>query len=209
MSIVESPLPPPPSIVVHDVKWETYRALREESASRHVRMTFDRGRLEFMSPSKLHERVAILLAQMVVAWTDAKNIDRQGCGTVTFQREDLARGLEPDQCFYLANEPLVRGRDELDLTRDPPPDLVIEVDITSPSRGRLPIYQDLGVPELWVWRADLLTVHVLSENGVYEEQRESETLPGFPLSTAAELLVLRTTMSETQLMRRFREAIHS
>jgi Uma2 family endonuclease len=209
MSIVEYPVPPPPAILVHGVDWETYRALREDPENLHLRMTFDKGRLEFMSPSKLHERVAILLAQMVFAWTDEKNIDRQGCGTVTFQREDLAHGLEPDQCFYIANEPLVRGRDELDLTRDPPPDLVIEVDITSPSRRRLPLYQALGVPEVWVWRADMLTVYVLSKSGVYEEHNESDMLPGFPLSNAAELLDLRTAMSETELMRRFRDAIRA
>jgi Uma2 family endonuclease len=116
--------------------------------------------------------------------------------------------LEPDQCFYIENEPLVRGRDELDLTHDPPPDLVIEVDITSPSRRRLPLYQALKVPEVWVWRADALTVYVLAKNGIYEERSESAMLPGFPLSSAVELLDLRTSMSETQLMRRFREAIH-
>lgn len=146
MSIVESPLRAPPTIVVHGVPWETYRALREKPDNLHLQMTYDRGRLELMSPSKLHGRVAILLAQMVIAWTDEKNIDRQGCGTVTFQRDDLSRGLEPDQCFYIENELQVRGREELDLMHDPPPDLVIEVDITSPSRRRLPLYQALRVP---------------------------------------------------------------
>jgi Uma2 family endonuclease len=160
-----------------------------------------------MSPSKLHERVAFLLAQMVVAWTGEREIDLQGCGTVTFQRADLARGLEPDHCFYIQNELAVRGKDELNLTRDPPPDLVIEVDITSPSRARLPLYQSLGVPEVWVWRGDALTVHVLSESAAYEQRSESAVLPEFPLSTATELLSRRHSMSDTKLLRRFGEAI--
>lgn len=159
-----------------------------------------------MSPSKLHERVAHLLGQLVGAWTDEKNIDRQGCGTVTFQRSDLAQGLEPDQCFYLQNEQLVRGRDQLDLTQDPPPDLVIEVDITSPSRRRLPSYQALGVPEVWVWRSGALTVHVLSAAGEYEERSDSAALPAFPIAVAVQLLGARHTMSDTELVRRFREA---
>jgi Uma2 family endonuclease len=113
--------------------------------------------------------------------------------------------LEPDNCFYLQNEPVVRDREELDLTRDPP--LVIEVDITAPSRRRLPLYQALGVPEVWVWRADALTVHVLAPSGVYESRSASAVLPGFPLASATEFLGQRAAMSDTELIRRFREAI--
>jgi Uma2 family endonuclease len=207
MSIVEPPVRPPAPVVVHGVTWKTYRKLRDEPANLHLRMTFDQGRLELMSPSKMHERVAYLLGRMVDAWTEEHDIALQGCGTVTFQREDLSRGLEPDNCFYIQNEPLVRGRDDLDLTRDPPPDLVIEVDITSPSRRRLPMYQALGVPEVWVWRSDALTVHLLSPSGSYEARNASAVFPGFPLSTATEFLDLRAAMSDTELIRRFRETI--
>jgi Uma2 family endonuclease len=209
MSIVEPPIRPPGPVVVYGVTWDTYCRLRDEPDNMHLRMTFDRGRLELMSPSKLHERVAYLLGRMVNAWTEEMDIDLQGCGTVTFQRADLARGLEPDNCFYIQNESLVRGRDELDLTRDPPPDLVIEVDIASPSRRRLPLYEALGVPEVWVWRGDAVTIHVLSNAGSYEARDDSAVMPGFPLSTAAEFLGHRHTMSDTELVRRFREAIGS
>jgi Uma2 family endonuclease len=173
MSIVEPPVRPPAPVVVYGVSWKTYRKLRDEPENMHLRMTFDQGRLELMSPSKMHERVAYLLGRMVDLWTEVNDIALQGCRTMTFQRQDLARGLEPDNCFYIQNEPVVRQREELDLTRDPPPDLVIEVDLTSPSRRRLPMYQALGVPEVWVWRADALTVHVLSPSGSYEAQSAS------------------------------------
>jgi Uma2 family endonuclease len=209
MSTVESPVQSPPTIAIHGVTWAIYHRLRDEPENMHLRMTFDQGRLELMSPSKLHERVAYLLGRMVDAWTEARNIDIQGCGTVTFQSKDLARGLEPDNCFYIANEPLVRGQDELDLARDPPPDLVIEVDITAPSRRRIPIYQVLGVPEVWVWREESLAVHVLSAAGTYEARSKSAVLPGFPLSTAVEILGLRASMSDTELIRRFRAQIRA
>jgi Uma2 family endonuclease len=207
MSIVESPVRMPALLALHGVTWETYCRLRDEPENLHLRMTFDNGRLDLISPSKLHERIACLLAQMIVAWTEVKGIDRQSCGTVTFQRAGLARGLEPDQCFYLQNEPEVRGRDELDLDRDPPPDLVVEVDITSPSRGRLPLYQALRVPEVWVWRDESLTVFVLSATGVYEARSESDALPGFPLREAEQLVLQRHSMSETDLLLRFRSLI--
>jgi Uma2 family endonuclease len=109
----------------------------------------------------------------------------------------------------LQNEAAVRERDELDLERDPPPDLVVEVDLTSPSRGRLPLYQEIGVSEVWIWRADELTVHVLTNAGVYEERSASDALPGFPLETAAELLHQRHTTDETELMLQFRAAVRS
>jgi Uma2 family endonuclease len=145
MSIVEPPPLLPPPVTLHGVTWRGYLKLREKPENAHLRMTYDQGRLDLMSPSKLHERVARLLGHMVFAWCEENNVGLQDCGAVTFQHEDLARGLEPDNCFYIQNEPLVRGRDELDLKSDPPPDLVIEVDITSPSRRRLPMYQALAV----------------------------------------------------------------
>jgi Uma2 family endonuclease len=207
MSIVEQLPSAPMRVVLHGVPWETYRQLRQEPGNRGVRMTYDRGRLELMSPSKLHERIASLLAQMIVAWTEEKSLDRQSCGSVTFQREDMERGLEPDQCFYLQNEPLVRDREELDLQRDPPPDLVIEVDIASPSRGRMPLYQALRVPEIWIWRDEELHPLVLRDAGNYEEQDASTVLPGFSFPLAAELIGQRRSRSETELIREFRERI--
>jgi Uma2 family endonuclease len=209
MSIAEPPVQMPTLLALHGVTWETYRRLRDEPENLHLRMTFNNGTLDLMSPSKLHERIACLLAQMIVVWTEEKGIDRQSCGTVTFQREGLARGLEPDQCFYIQNEAVVRGRDELDLERDPPPDLVIEVDITSPSRRRLPLYEALGVPEVWVWRGETLTIDVRSQAGVYESRPASKVLPGFPIRDAAQLVLLRHAMSETELLRRFRELIRA
>jgi Uma2 family endonuclease len=107
------------------VSWDDYVRLRGIPESRNVRMTYDEGSLELMSPSKLHERIAELLGRLIAAWTEESTVPVQGCGTMTFQREDRQKGLEPDKCYYVQHLPDVRNREELDLTIDPPPDLVI------------------------------------------------------------------------------------
>jgi Uma2 family endonuclease len=160
-----------------------------------------------MSPSKLHERISELLGRLILAWTEEHGIAVQSCGTMTFQREDLEKALEPDKCYYILHEAAVRDREELDLSIDPPPDLVVEVDVSSPSRNRLPMYEALGVPEVWLWRKDTLRFLVLDDTGVYREQEISVALPGFPRQTAERLLSARREKDETTLARDFRRTI--
>lgn len=196
-------------VQLREVAWDVYVALRASPENRNVRMTYDRGTLEIMSPSKLHERIAELLARMVQTWTEQRGIPVQSCGSVTFQRPDLARGLEPDKCFYIAHESIVREREELDLAVDPPPDLVIEVDVTSLSRDRLPLYAAIHVSEVWLWRKERLQVLQLDDPGRYQERPASAALPGFPLTEAQRLLTERTRRDETSIIREFRAMIGS
>lgn len=157
-------------VVLHNVSWETYERLLAEHADRSApRFAYDRGELEIMSPNPEHERANRRIAQLVLAVADEVGIPAEDLGSTTFRREDLERGFEPDSCFYTRNEEAIRGKDRIDLTVDPPPDLVIEVDITSPSLDKLPIYARLGVPE--VWRYDGRKVAIL----VLEEERYAET----------------------------------
>jgi len=183
--------------------WNTYVALRDDDQNRHVRMTFDDGRLELMSPNKSHERVGHLIGRFIDVWTYELGIDIQSCGTTTFRRQDLKRGLEPDKCYYIAHEAVVREREECDLSIDPPPDLAIEVDVTSGSLDRMAIYAALGVPEVWRWSAEIITVYLLGDDGTYREVRGSRALPGFPLERIAALLGRRSASSETVLVREF------
>jgi Uma2 family endonuclease len=191
------------------IPWEDYVRLRNVPESRNVRMTYDRGVLALMSPSKLHERIAELLGRLILAWTEEREIPVQSCGTMTFQRADLEQGLEPDKCYYVRHEAAVRDREELDLAIDPPPDLVVEVDVSSSSRNRLPLYGRLGVPEVWLWRDDALRVLVRDEKGQYGEADDSAALPGFPCPLAQRLLAARRDQDETTLVRRFRQAIRA
>ncbi len=111
--------------------------------------------------------------------------------------------MEPDNCYYIENEAVVRDRDEADLAIDPPPDLVVEVDVTSKSIARLPIYAALAVPEVWQWRNENLHILRLKSKNQYGKVRASQALPGFPCARMVGLIKLRKSLDETTLIRRF------
>ena len=194
------------SVRLSNVPWGVYQTLRSEAENRHVRMTYDRGFLEMRSPLKRHERVAYLIGRLIDAWTEERGLGVQGCRTTTFQRQDLERGLEPDNCYYIEHEPQVRARDELDLSIDPPPDLIVEVDVSSSSLVRLPSFAAMGVPEVWRWRDERIEIYRLA-GGSYEPTNGSRALGGFPIEQAAELLRARLTSDDNALVRRFRSLI--
>lgn len=194
---------PIPQTQMLQATWNTYVALRDDDQNRHVRMTFDDGRLELMSPNKSHERVGYLIGRFIDVWTCELGIDVQSCRSTTFRRKDLKRGLEPDNCYYIAHEAVVREREECDLSIDPPPDLAIEVDVTSSSLNRMAIYAALGVPEVWRWSAEVIAVHLLGNDGTYREVPGSRAFPGFPLEHITALLSRRSASSETVLVREF------
>lgn len=122
-------------VILHNTSWETYeRLMKERGESRVPRFAYDRGELEIMSPSTEHESIAYYVGLLVAVFAEEAGVDLYGAGSTTFDREDLERGFEPDACFYVRNAERVRGKPRIDLSLDPPPDLVIEVDITSLSR---------------------------------------------------------------------------
>lgn len=168
--------PPEQKIVLNDVSWETYQQLLtnyQDSSS--PRLTYDRGVLEIMSPSQEHETTNYIIELMVEIIAEEIGIDVLGLGSTTFKREDLKRGFEPDSCFYIQNEARVRGKDTIDLAVDPPPDLVIEIDITHSSLSKLPIYAQLGVPEVWRYNGEKLLILQLVR-GEYAEREASAVL---------------------------------
>jgi Uma2 family endonuclease len=122
---------------------------------------------------------------------------------MTFQREDLARGLEPDECYWIEHESVVRGRDDIDLETDPPPDLVLEIEISRSALDRMSIYAALGVPEVWRWDGTKLAVNLLTRRGTYRMSDRSKAFPFLPLAEFARFLE-PTKLSETQLLRSFR-----
>src|SRR3989304_806860 len=137
------------------VPWQAYIALREQSENEHVRMIYDRGVLEMMTPSKRHEQYGYLIGRLIDVWTEELKIDVQSCRTVTFKREDIQRGLEPDNCYYIAHELTVRDKVELDLSVDPPPDLAIEIDLGSSVTDKMALYAAFNVPEVWLYDGTL------------------------------------------------------
>ena len=195
--------------LLKNISWQTYEALLKDLESqRGIRLTYDRGLLEIMTPLAPHERNSRLIGRLVEALTEELNIEICSLGSLTCKREDLARGLEPDECYYIQNEPVIRSLEQIDLNQDPPPDLAIEIDITSSSINRLALYASLGVPEVWRYDGSRLIIYQL-EGGEYRVCDRSST---FPLITSSEIirfLELRKSNGETTLIRLFREWVRN
>ncbi|HEY9871882.1 MAG TPA: Uma2 family endonuclease [Candidatus Obscuribacterales bacterium] len=199
----------PNRVLLRNISWQTYQALLKDVESEPaIRLTYDRGRLEIMTPLDPHESYKKLIGRFVEALTEELNIEIRSLGSRTCNREDLARGLEPDQCYYIQNESLVWNKEQIDLNQDPPPDLVIEIDITSSSINRLELYADLAVPEVWRYDGSCLKIYFL----VGKRYQECDRSPTFPFLLQTEILrflELRKTTRETSLIRLFREWVRS
>jgi Uma2 family endonuclease len=192
--------------VLEDISWETYEMLLRDRGDRSSpRMTYDRGRLEFMSPSDEHEESKHLIGLLLVFWAIEKRVPQRGLGSMTIRKKHLLRGVEPDQCYYVRREPLVRGKRKLDLSVDPPPDLAIEIDVSRSSVEKLQVYAALGVSEVWLFDGDQLTVHELTEGGGFVPREDSPNLPGFPIAAVAEWLERAFDTDETTWAIRFQE----
>ncbi|HXG12910.1 MAG TPA: Uma2 family endonuclease [Gemmataceae bacterium] len=191
--------------LLHNVSWQSYRAIGEALRDRPgLHLTYDRGTLEFMTLSPEHERCKVLLRRLIEVLAEELNLAIGSFGSTTYQREDLEKGLEPDECYYLRNLPRVRGKRRLDLTADPPPDFVIEVDITRSSIDRLRLYAAFGVPE--VWRFDGTTIHVLllTAKGEYEPSDHSPTFPMVPIGELVRFMRQGEAEDDTSMVRAFR-----
>jgi Uma2 family endonuclease len=190
--------------LLRNIDWSRYRSLADALGEVHVRLTYDRGKLELMTLSHGHERWSNLLGRFVEVLTEELEMPCQSGGSTTLDREDLERGLEPDQCYYIEHETAVRNKDDIDLGIDPPPDLVIEVDVSRSSLSRMDIYAALGVPEVWRFDGTSLHVYRLAE-GRYVEGDHSPHFPHLPLAEVHSFLLRRNTMDETSLIRAFRQ----
>jgi Uma2 family endonuclease len=197
----------PQRVVLHGVPWATYVALRDVSQSRNVRMTFDRGELEMMSPSKRHEICAHLLGRLIETWSEELDIDIQSCRTMTCRREDLERGFEPDNSYYVKHEPQVWQKMELDLSADPPPDLAVEIDLSDATMKKMPLCAAFGVPELWRYDGRTLEVYELGAEGQYVQRPTSVSFPPLPLAEVQRLMNQVGTVRENALIRSFRTSI--
>lgn len=196
-------------IVLRNIDWSTYTALRDNPANWPVRMTYDQGVLELMSPSRVHEWFAEFTGRLAVEWSMELGLNLCSCGSVTLRREDLDKGCEPDKSFYIEHEALMRPHDELDLTVHPPPDLVIEADVTADSSGRMPIYRAIQVPEVWRHDTERLRFYVLGGQGDYVEIDESRQLPLLRPEYIERFLELRKEIGENDAVKAFREWIRA
>lgn len=204
MSIVAPPVNPPPA-VLYDIDWKTYTGLlRVLQTDRRLRFTYDRGTLEIMAPLLAHEGPADLLACFIVVLTEEYQFLRRAGRSVTLRRRRKQRGLEPDNCYWIANASRLQGKTHLDLKVDPPPDLAIEVDYTNSSIDRMSIYQALGVPEVWRVSGRSLSFYVL-QTGAYRVEPNSLAFPHLAATDLAPFLDRFAQVDDATLVLQFRE----
>lgn len=166
------------AIVLFNISWPTYTQVADAvQKEARTHFTYDRGRLEIMVVSIKHEVLKKLIATLFERLAQNLEIDYLPAGSTTFRREDLARGFEPDECYYIENVYGMRGKDEVNLDFDPPPDLTIEIDIASSSIDRMGIFAAVGVPEVWRHDGRRLTFNIF-RNGEYVVSKTSAALPG-------------------------------
>jgi Uma2 family endonuclease len=193
-------------LVLYGEPWQTYeRLLRLFDERRHLRITYDRGALEIKTLSAGHEIVKYLLGRLIDTLTEELNLPVAGYGSLTIKRRKKLRGLEPDQCFWIQNEAKVRGLESYDPSRDPPPDLVVEVDVSRSSINRMRVYAALGVPEVWRYRKKVVEFHLLGENGKYTVQSNSRAIAGITSADITRFLSLRGETDANTIIRQFRE----
>ena len=142
--------PPGSAMLLQDVNWEEYeRYLRAVDRKLPVRLSYDEGRLEIMALSPEHERIGKLIPHLIFVLAQVCGMKFLSLGSTTMRKRKKSKGLEPDDCYYFNNLAAVSQIKRMDMTVTPPPDLALEIDITSPSLSKEPIYAALGVPELW------------------------------------------------------------
>ena len=198
-------LEPGERLFLEDVSWESYEELLEELSDRRWRIAYDEGKLEIMSPSRPHEKIKTLIGRFVEALTEEMDIDISSDGSTTFKWKARRKGVEPDECYYILNEPAVRGKEDVHLPEDPPPDLAIEVDVYSSSLNKFRIYAALGVSELWCYRKGKIEIHLRQKDGSYLRSDKSLNFPFLPMEELERFLELRGSMNETPLLKSFQK----
>jgi hypothetical protein len=170
-------------LVLYNVTWESYLGVGAALSDRPaLRLTYDRGTLEFMTTSRRHEFFKKWLNRFVETMAEELNRPIEPGGNMTFQRQDLARGLEGDECFWIEHEPEMRGKQTWDPTMDPPPDLFLEVEVSRTVLDRLAILAALKVPEVWTFDGSVIRVQQLQANGTYSLVDKSRFFPEIPLT---------------------------
>ncbi|MUG97123.1 Uma2 family endonuclease [Scytonema sp. UIC 10036] len=199
-------VPPGHRVLFHDVSWQEFEAILEELGEHRVsRLAYSRGTLEIRMPLPKHEKTKVLIGDLVKILLEELSMDCEPFGSTTFKREDMVQGVEPDDSFYIQNYARMIGKDRIDLTVDPPPDLAIEVDVTS--KTQLDVYEALSVPELWRYEDGKLQINIL-QHGKYVESQISQIFPDLPIfEVIPQFIEESKTIGRSLTLRKFREWI--
>jgi Uma2 family endonuclease len=196
-------------LVLSGISWRTYERLLRVFADRRLLISYDRGALEIMELSAKHERLKHLLGTLIGTLAVELNQDIAGFGSTTLKRRDKRRGLEPDEIYFVQNELRVRGRCEFHLRCDPPPDLVLEIDVPPSLVNRLGIFAALGVPEVWRWDGTNLQVCVFGSDSRYVIAERSRAFPVLRPAELVRFLGREVTLGEIGMLRAFRDWVRA
>jgi len=197
--------PEPQRVILQGVDWRSYCRIGRALADRPgLRLTYDRGVLEIMTTSPEHGRFKRLIDRLLTAWAEEMGMTMACLGSMTFKRRKHLRGLEPDQCYWFAHEVQIRNKDRIDFHVDPPPDLVLEIDISRSSVNRMAIYGVMGVPEVWRYRNQKIAFLARQPDGRYTEIPQSLSLPPLAPSDLLPFLAMRHSADEIAIVRQFR-----
>lgn len=185
------------------MSWGEFKSVAEHFTEQPgMRLAYSEGALQLMITSQPHERIKKLLGNLILAIALKTGQPIASFGSSTFMRDDLEKGFESDECYWIQNENSVRGRTDVDLAIDPPPDLIVEVDFASSSRLRLEIYRVLGVQEVWLYRNEQIRILVLNA-GSYEETVRSIAFSAITQTTLQSFLEAIGQYDETSLILQF------
>lgn len=200
-------LPPGGTLVFQQVRWEDYERLLEDLVDLpSVRVSYNDGRLEILSPLPEHEEYKDSLYRMVCVFAEVMGIALETRGSVTWKRKKLGKGSEPDTCFYVANAAHIIGRRTIDLESDPPPDVVLEIDTTNESLSKFPIYAALRVPEIWRYDGGHASMYLLKGQS-YSEVPESPSFPGLTAKMIGLFLSDARDRGQTKALAAFRKRL--
>lgn len=209
--ILTTPTPPVEGshLVLYGVSWNTYETLLSAFAEHpQLRITYYQGILEFIIPLPEHETYSWTLGRLITVLTEEFGLEIRGLKSSTWRSKPKAVGKEADQCFYIQNEAAIRDKLKIDLTIDPPPDLAIEIDLTSYSIDKMAVYFELKVPEVWRYQEGKLIINILTDTG-YIESETSLAFSSFPVQELVRFMQLDSHKGENARIREFRNWLQS
>ena len=190
--------------LLKNISWQTYKLMLAEMGSeRQNRIAYELGMVEIMTPLMPHENSNRLIEVFIGVMSEELGLEIKRTGSLTLTRDDLERGGEPDSSYYIQNESLVRGKENIDLAIDPPPDLVLEVEYSSSAINKLALYASMEIPELWRFNGSILRVYILAEQQ-YTEVEYSPTFEPIPVKEIARFLQQAKVKGENTTTRDFR-----
>jgi len=193
-------------VLLRSVGWQTFETLLGDlEETRSARLFYNQGDLEIMAPlSLLHENDNRLLEVLIGVLVEELDLEIKRTGSVTCKREDLERGAEPDSCYYIQHEAFVRNKDKIDFDNDPPPDLVVDIEYTHSALPKLSLYASLGVPELWRYNGDQLSIYQLVGDK-YEQTQQSPTFSPIRVTEIPRFLRSSKKIGEVKMTKAFRQ----